>query len=121
MASMTLVELTARNTRMKTMKRTAIAMWVRLRNRSSSARSKKSTHTLVVNAVSALSALEKLAATMPMVKSMTTVVPSCPEAANIGSRSSPICGNAMPRAEASHTRRMPSTRNNRFTGTKAKP
>ncbi len=118
---MTLVELTARNKRIKATKMAAMTMCARLRSRSSSARSKKSTHTLVVRAVSALSALEKLAATMPMVKSTTTVVPNCPEAANMGSRSSPICGKAMPRADDSHTSKIPSTRKRRFTGTKANP
>ena len=41
-------------------------------------------------------ALEKLAATMPMVNNTTTRVPITPDAANIGSRSSGASGSATP-------------------------
>ena len=55
-----------------------------------------STQKLVVRAVMAESALENDAATTPMVKSTTTVVPNWPVAANMGSSSSPDAGMAMP-------------------------
>ena len=55
-----------------------------------------STQKLVVRAVMAESALEKEAATTPMVNSTTTVVPNMPVAANMGSNSSPDDGSAMP-------------------------
>ena len=72
-------------------------------------------------AVSAESAEEKDAATMPMVKSMTMRVPSAPEAANMGSSSSLAAGRVSPRCCAKMASSTPSERNSRLTGTKASP
>ena len=80
-----------------------------------------STHQLVVRAVRAESADENEAATTPIVKRTTTVLPSWPVAANIGSRASPEAGNSIPSFFANSISSMPRDRNNRFAGTKAKP
>ena len=74
-----------------------------------------------MRAVSAESALENEAAMIPMVKSTTTGIPSTPVAANIGSRSSPEAGKAIPIFEVKRTRRTPRQRNRRLAGTKATP
>jgi len=55
-----------------------------------------STHQLVVSAVMALSALEKLAATIPIVRKITTETPNWPVAAYIGRRSSVASGRTTP-------------------------
>ena len=92
-----------------------------MRKRSSLWRSIMSTHQLVVKAVIALSALEKLAATIPIVNNITTIVPRLPEAANIGNKLSLISGSEMPCLFASIINKMPRERNNRFAGRNAKP
>ncbi len=91
MASITLVELIALKAMMKSMKTKATSRCMRLRSFTSSFLPNISTQRLVVMAVKAESALEKLAATMPMVNKTTTRVPIAPEAANIGNRSSGAC------------------------------
>ena len=121
MASMTLVELMALNSRMNIVKTAAMPIWTRRRSFSSCGRCLMSTQKLVVSAVSAESAEENAAASTPMVKSITTAWPSSPEAANIGSRSSPCAGSAMPSWRASIESSMPSERKSRLAGRKAKP
>ena len=118
---MTLVELRAPKPMMKSMKTKATARCTFLRRSSSSSRPKISTHTLVVRAVRAESALEKLAATTPIVKNTVTIDPKAPEAANIGNRSSGFSGRAMPCDLASIISSTPRERKSRLAGTKAKP
>ena len=72
-------------------------------------------------AVNAESALEKLAATMPMVNNITTRVPIAPDAANIGSKSSGTDGKATPCFCASIISNTPKLKKSRLAGTKAKP
>ena len=96
MASITLVELIALKAMMKSMNTKATAKCICLRSFISSFLPKISTHRLVVIAVNAESALEKLAATIPMVNKTTTRFPIAPEAANIGNRSSGASGKATP-------------------------
>ena len=119
MASMTLVELTASTMRMSAMKTTAMPTWTRRRSRSSPGRWQMSTQKLVVMAVSAESALLNDAATMPMVNSTTTAVPSSPVAANMGSSSSLLAGRSTPLACANSTSSTPSDMKSRLAGTKA--
>ena len=69
---------------MNSMNTTATNKCIHLRSFTSSFLPRISTQRLVVIAVSAESALEKLAATIPMVKSTTTKVPIAPDAAKIG-------------------------------------
>ena len=102
-------------------KATAISAWVRRRSRSSCGRSAMSTHHVVVNAVSALSALEKLAATMPMVKNTTTAVPKRPDAAKRGSKSSVNAGSGEPCCAANCMSNTPRAKNNKLAGKKANP
>ena len=78
------------------MKTKAMMTCVRLRNASSSGRRNRSTHTLVVNAVSAESAEEKQAATMPMEKRTVTTGPKRPPAVKSSISSSVFSGKAMP-------------------------
>ena len=81
---------------MNSMNTTATNKCIHLRSFTSSFLPRISTQRLVVIAVSAESALEKLAATIPMVKSTTTKVHIAPDAAKIGSRSSGADGKATP-------------------------
>ena len=97
MASITLLEFSQWNNSISTAISAAIPTNTRLRNRSSVGLRQMSTQKLVVNAVIAESAEENEAATMPSVNSTTTVSPSPPVAANMGSSSSPLAGNATPR------------------------
>ena len=121
MASITLVELIALKAMMKSMKTKATSRCIRLRSFTSSFLPRISTQRLVVIAVNAESALEKLAATMPMVNSTTTKVPITPDAANIGNRSSGACGSATPCFCASIISNTPRLRKSKLAGTKAKP
>ena len=72
-------------------------------------------------AVSAESAELNDAATMPIVNSTTTELPSRPEAANMGSSSSPFPGSGSPSFCASIISITPSAMNSRFAGTNASP
>ena len=121
MASMTLVLFTMRKRMMNNTNTIAIPICTRRRRSSSFGRSHKSTQKLVVSAVSAESALENDAATIPMVNSTTTVWPNSPVAANMGRSSSPCCGSATPCRWARMVSRTPSERNMKLAGTKAKP
>ena len=102
MASITLVELIALKAMMKSMKTKATSRCIRLRSFTSSFLPRISTQRLVVIAVNAESALEKLAATIPMVNSTTTRVPITPEAANIGNRSSGAAAALRPASVQHH-------------------
>ena len=93
---MTLVELSALNAMIKSMKTTATIRCTLFLNRSFFGLPKISTQRLVVMAVIAESALEKLAATIPIVKKITTIFPIYPDAANIGSKSSGASGIGIP-------------------------
>ena len=107
MASMTLVLLSRRKRRMKTMNVAHKAICAIRRSFSSAGRRMISTQKLVVSDVRAESALLNDEATMPMVKKTTTGKPSVPMAANIGSSSSPEDGSVEPLPAASWTRSTP--------------
>ena len=110
-----------RNARIKSTKTTAMAICTRRLSRSSSGRCTMSTQKLVVRAVSAESALENEAATMPMVKNTVTRSPNEPVAANMGRSSSPACGRGVPFFAASRHKSTPSDIKSRLAGTKATP
>ena len=74
-ASITLVELICLKRMMKIINRMATPRCVYFRSFSSFGESMISTQMLVVIAVMAESALEKLAATIPIVKNTTTILP----------------------------------------------
>ena len=71
--------------------------------------------------MSAESALEKLAATMPIVKSTVTDSLIMPVAVNIGIRSSLEEGRGMPSLCANIMSKMPKESSSKLAGTKAKP
>ena len=83
--------------------------------------SRRSTHTLVVIAVSAESELLNAAAMIPIVKSTSTVCPRYPCVANIGSISSFTSGRIRFICPANVNRRIPKQRNRRFSGMKENP
>ena len=76
---------------------------------------------LVVKAVMAESALEKAAATMPMVKGNMTMLPKLPLLTNMGKRLSVCSGMAMPCRAQNVKSNTPRTRKMRLTGRKLRP
>ena len=100
MASIRLVEFTALKNRMNSTKTPHTAICVRLRRRSSSFRPMMSTQKIVVNEVSAESALENEAATIPRTNKMgMTAMESSPIVkvlTKFGKRSSPLAGRGRP-------------------------
>ena len=75
----------------------------------------------MVRAVSAESALENDAATIPMVNNTTTTFPNTPVAANMGNNSSGLAGKDKPFWAAKSDNNTPKNKNKRFAGIKAKP
>ena len=81
----------------------------------------RSTHTLVVMAVSAESELLKAAAIIPIVKSINTGFPKYPCAVNMGRMSSFIAGSSSCICPARAISKIPRHKNRRFSGIKENP
>ena len=116
----------ALNKRMNPMNTAEIKKCTHLRVFSASFSSVRSTpkismQKLVVRAVSAESALEKAAATIPMVKNTIVASPNRPSAAKKGRMSSLFSGKAKPDCEARSRSNAPNERKSRLTGTNEIP